>query len=135
MQDDALLVGIDPRLGINGQGEAERLQKGRLDLAHQAETGAGLGVDRGPTDRCGFAEGMKPPNQMYTSIAKLRVSIAWIASSRTGTGCSFSEGQKLGSRRTRSCQSEGCSSSMTLAKVMASWTKAPLWRLSAPFSR
>jgi hypothetical protein len=56
VQDEALLVGIDPGLGIHRQREVESFQEGRLDLPHQTEPGAELGVDRGPTDRGGSAE-------------------------------------------------------------------------------
>ena len=59
MEDEALVFDVDAGFGVDGEGELEGVEEGGLDLADEAEAGAELGVDGGPGDGGGFAEGVE----------------------------------------------------------------------------
>jgi hypothetical protein len=52
VQYDAFFLYADAGFGINRQGKVQGFCKGWLNLTHQTETSAKLGVDGGPGDGC-----------------------------------------------------------------------------------
>lgn len=59
MQRHSFFLHIHVRLGIDRQGDGERVKERWFDLAHEAEARPELGMDGRPAYQCGLGQGVQ----------------------------------------------------------------------------